>query len=78
MVDFTSTQAQGKEAALTASLEGGQTEATAAMPLSASPLLTTDGVDKMYRQLADIHAIIAAQLAEFAHWCRSDSTPSSI
>jgi hypothetical protein len=38
-------------------------EATTAKPLSASPLLTTDVVDKMYRQLVEIHAITAAQLA---------------
>jgi hypothetical protein len=67
MVDFVSTQAQAKEVAPPASREGGQDEATAAKPLSASHLLTTDGVDKMYRQLAEIHAIAAAQLAECAH-----------
>jgi hypothetical protein len=48
----------------------------ATKPLSASPPLTADGVDKMYRQLAEIHAITATQLAECAHWRRSDSTPS--
>jgi hypothetical protein len=51
-----------------ASREGGQVEATAAKPQSAPPLLTVDGVDKMYRQLAEIHAITAAQLAECARW----------
>jgi hypothetical protein len=35
-----------------------------AKPLSASPLLTADGVDKMYRQLVEIHAIIVVQLVE--------------
>jgi hypothetical protein len=55
MVDFTSTQAQAKKVAPPASREGGQMEATAAKPLSVSPSLTTDRVDKMYHQLAEIH-----------------------
>jgi hypothetical protein len=49
-----------------------------AKPPSTSPPLTTDGVDKMYHQLAEIHAIAAAQLATCAHWCRSDSSPSQV
>jgi hypothetical protein len=77
IMDFTST-AQAKEVAPPASHEGSQTEATAAKPLSASPPLTADGVDKMYRQLAEIHTIAAAQLAECAHWHRYDSTPSPV
>jgi hypothetical protein len=40
MVDFTSPQARAKEVAPLASREQGQTEAVAAKPLSASPLLT--------------------------------------
>jgi hypothetical protein len=76
MVDFTSTQAQAMEVAPPTSREGGQDEAAAAKPLSASPPLTADGVDKMYHQLADIHAIAVAQLAEFACWCQSDPPPS--
>jgi hypothetical protein len=67
MVDFASTQAQAEEVAPPASREGGQAEATASKPLSASPLLTADGVDKMCRQLVEIHAIAATQLAECAH-----------
>jgi hypothetical protein len=35
----------------------GQAEATVAKPPSASPPPTVDGVDKLYRQLAEIHAI---------------------
>jgi hypothetical protein len=66
MVDFTSTQAQAKEVA------------PPAKPLSASPLLTTSGVDKMYHQMAEIHAITTIQLVECAHWRRSDSTPSLV
>jgi hypothetical protein len=78
MFDFTSTQAQVEEVAPPASSEGGRAEATTAKSLSASPQLTADGLDKMYRQLAEIHAIAAAQLAECAHWRRSDSTPSLV
>jgi hypothetical protein len=48
MVDFTSTQAQVEEVASPASREGGQAEAVMAKPLSASPLLTTDWVNKMH------------------------------
>jgi hypothetical protein len=64
MVDLASTHAQVKEVAPLANREGGQDEAITAKPLSASPLLTTDRMDKMYHQLAEIHAIAAAQLAE--------------
>jgi hypothetical protein len=39
---------------------------------------TTNGVDKLYHQLAEIHAITIAQLAECTRWSRSDSTPSPI
>jgi hypothetical protein len=78
MVGFASTQAQAEEVAPPANHERGQAEATAAKLLSASPPLTTDGVDKMYRQLAEIHAITATQLAECAHLHLSDSTPRSV
>jgi hypothetical protein len=44
---------------------------------STSALFTTNGVDRMYRQLVEIHAIGAAQLAECAHWHQTDSTPCS-
>jgi hypothetical protein len=61
-----------------ASHEGGQAEAAAAKPLSTSHPLTIDGVDKMYHQLVEIHAIADAQLAEYACWRWSDSTPSLV
>jgi hypothetical protein len=63
MVDFAFTQAQAKDVAPLLA-EGGQDEAAMAKPLSASPSLTTDGMDKMYHQLAEIHAITAMQLVE--------------
>jgi hypothetical protein len=78
MVDFTSTQAQAKEVALPASQKGGQVEAAIAKPVSSLPPFTTDGVNKMYRQLVEIHAIAATKLVECARWRRSDSTPSSV
>jgi hypothetical protein len=52
MVEFASTKARAKEVDPPASHEGCQTEAATAKPLSASPLLTADRVDKMYHQLA--------------------------
>jgi hypothetical protein len=42
--------------------------------MSTSPPLTTNRLDRMYRQLAKIHAIITAQLAECACWRQTDST----
>jgi hypothetical protein len=56
MVDFASTQAQAKEVAPSANREGDQTEAAVAKPPSTSPPLITNGVDKMYHQLAEVHA----------------------
>jgi hypothetical protein len=70
-MDFASTQARAKEVAPHASHEGGQTEATVAKLLSPSPQLTTNRVDKMCRQLAEIHAMAAAQLVECTRWRRS-------
>jgi hypothetical protein len=40
--------------------------AAAAMPLNTLPPPSTDGVDRLYRQLAEIHAIAVAPLAECA------------
>jgi hypothetical protein len=48
------------------------------MPLNALPPPSTDGVDRLYCQLAEIHTIIAAQLAEYARWHRSDPTSSPV
>jgi hypothetical protein len=78
MMDFGSTEARAKEVAPPATREGGHMEAAAAKPLSASPLLTADGVDKMYHQLVEIHAITAAQLAECTRWHRFDPASSPI
>jgi hypothetical protein len=78
MVDFASTQAQVNEVAPPASRERRQAKAAAAKPLSTSPPLTANRVDKMYHQLVEIHTITTAQLAECGHWCRSDSTPSKV
>jgi hypothetical protein len=67
MVDFSSTQAQAKELAPPTSRGEAHVEAATTKSLSASPPLTTDKVDRMYYQLAEIHTIAAAQLAECAH-----------
>jgi hypothetical protein len=69
MMDCTPVQAQGKGEAPIASREGGH---------PASPPPTADGVDKLYHQLAQIHAIAAAQLAECACWHRSEQAPSLV
>jgi hypothetical protein len=51
-----------------ANREGHQGEAAVTKPLSASPPLTTDGVDKMYHQPVKIHAIAAMQRARCTCW----------
>jgi hypothetical protein len=42
-------------------------EGAGARALNASPPPTADRVDKLYRQLVEIHTIADAQLVEFAH-----------
>jgi hypothetical protein len=76
MMDFASTLAHAKGLAPAASREEGRAEAAAARPPKALPLPTVDGVDKMYHQLAEIHAITAVKLAECAHWHQSNLTPN--
>jgi hypothetical protein len=66
MVDFTSTQAWAKAVAPFTSREGGKTEATMAEPLNTSSPPTLDGVDMLFHQLVEIHAIATAQLTECA------------
>jgi hypothetical protein len=50
---------------------------------AASPLMkpyalgTLMGVDKLYHQLDEIHAITTAQLADYARWLQSDPTSGS-
>jgi hypothetical protein len=51
-VDFTPTQAQGKELAALVHRGWTQAEATVAKSLSMPPPLTDDGVDRIYHQLA--------------------------
>jgi hypothetical protein len=66
------------EVAPPASRVGGATKVAAAKHLSALAPLTADGVDKIDRQLAEIHAITAAQLEECAHWCWFDPVSSLV
>jgi hypothetical protein len=56
----------------------GQIKATVTKPVSTSPPLTTDGVDKIYRQLVEIHIIVAMLLVECVHWRQSGSAPSPV
>jgi hypothetical protein len=64
MLDFTSTQALAKELAPQVRRREARAKANST---STSPPLTTDGLDRMYHQLVEIHAIIATQLVECAH-----------
>jgi hypothetical protein len=69
VIDYAPVQAWGKGEAPITSREGGHAVAKA---MNASTPLTADGVDKLYHQLVEIHAIVAAQLAECTHWLRFD------
>jgi hypothetical protein len=66
MVDLPATRAQAKGAAPSANRTGGQIETTTATPLNTLPPPSIDGVDKLYRQLVEIHTIVVAQLANCA------------
>jgi hypothetical protein len=78
LVDLAATRSQAKGAAPSANYVGGQTEAAAAKPLNMLPPPSIDGVDMRYCQLAEIHAITTAQLAECTWWRLSDPTTSPI
>jgi hypothetical protein len=75
MMVYAPVQAMRKGEAPTASRDRGQ---AAAKALNASSLPTIDGADKLYRPLAEIHAIAATQLAECARWRESDQAPSPV
>jgi hypothetical protein len=75
MVDFTFTQAQTEELAPLVGQGEAHVETVVAKSPGVSPPLTADEVDRMYRQLAEIHAITTAQLADCACWCWIDSPP---
>jgi hypothetical protein len=74
MVDLTATQAQTKGSAPSTEREGGQTKAVGTKPLNALPPPSADGVERLYRQLVEVHAIAAMQLVECTHWCQSYPT----
>jgi hypothetical protein len=76
MLYYTVARAQAKRAISTPSCGWGQAEAAAAKGLSTPPPPTAIGMDKLYLQMAEIHTITTAQLAECVRWHRSDSTPS--
>jgi hypothetical protein len=66
MMDYAPDRVRSKGVVSTPSCGWGQAEAEAvvAKAPSTSPLPTADEVDKLYHQLAEIHAIAIAQLAE--------------
>jgi hypothetical protein len=48
-----------------------------AKPPIAPPPPSTDGANMLYSQVPEIRAIVATQLADYAHWCRSSPTPNT-
>jgi hypothetical protein len=75
-VDLTTTQLQAKGAVPLASHEGGQGEVAAIKPPNVPSLPSANGADRLYLQLAEIHAIAATQLAKCTHRGRSNPTPN--
>jgi hypothetical protein len=78
MIDYALAQARSEGKVNAPHHQGGLTKATKAKAVSISPPPTADEVDRLYRQLAEIHAISAAQLAECTHWCHFASTSSPV
>jgi hypothetical protein len=68
----------GQGAGPSSSVRRGPAGAVGAKSPSTPSPLTADRVERMYHQLAEIHAIAAMQLVECAHWRWTDSTPCSI
>jgi hypothetical protein len=64
IMDYTSTATRAKGVAPIASREEGHTEATAARPPKTLPPPIVNGFNKMYCELAEIHAITTMQLVE--------------
>jgi hypothetical protein len=77
MVDLAATQLQANGVDPLASHVGSQAEAAAAKPPKVLPPPFTGEVDRLFRQLEEIHAIAATQLAECIHWLRSKPTPNT-
>jgi hypothetical protein len=77
MVDIISTQTQAKDLAPLVRQGEASTKVIATQSPCASAPLTADGVNMMYHQLVEIHAITTAQLVECARWHWADSTPCS-
>jgi hypothetical protein len=78
MVDFTSTQTQAKDLAPLVHQGEPRTEVVTARSPSTLPPLTTDGVNRMYHQLAEIHTNVVAQLEQCTRWHQADSTARSV
>jgi hypothetical protein len=78
MIDYTPARAWSEGWVTTPRSRGALAEATMAKAMSFPPPPTGDEVDRLYHQLAEIHAIGAAQLAECARWRCSASTSSPV
>jgi hypothetical protein len=63
MIDYAPAQARSKGVISIPSCGWGQSEATMDKAPCASPPPTADGVEELYYQLVDIHAIAVMQLA---------------
>jgi hypothetical protein len=78
MVVYAPAHARSEGGVTTPCHRGGLAEATVAKAMSFPPPPTTDEVDRLYRQLREIHAIGAAQLATCSRWRRSASNSSPV
>jgi hypothetical protein len=77
-MDYAAIEAQPEVVSSTHHCQWDPAEATVAMTMSLSPPPTADKVDRLYRQLVEIHTIVVAQLVECARWRRSTPAPSLV
>jgi hypothetical protein len=80
MVDLTATQLYAKGAAPPGSREGGGGRSRPLWPSPRTCHLHPPSIEanKLYHQLAEIHAIAAVQLAECACWHQFSPTPNTV
>jgi hypothetical protein len=78
VMNYATTQAQPKGVSSMPHRRWGLAEATLAKAMSFSPPPTVDEVDKLYRQLEEIHTIGTMQLAECPCSRRSAPAPSPV
>jgi hypothetical protein len=75
MMDYAATQARAEGALLPPRGRWGLAEAATTKAMVFSPPPITSEVDRLYRQLTEIHTISAAQLVECTRWRRSGTAP---